>query len=253
MQLREIKSELWDINLQFGLYSHSFFPSQFWLFSLQFISQNCKLTIVRNTVKLNKLTILTFFLAILTSWIPPSELQKKSEYKLSIVRQSRIVRYKFAILTFFAILFFLQLFFFCKWEFKSHNSDFITHNYEFIQWFSTGGGERSEGGRKLFSRKNRDQALFGYWMYFIAFHFSCRTYMEKSHSAWKKTHSAWKKKTRSSSSAFSCRWGLAEFISLPFMQLSVQTRFRTSVISSGTDFGKKFMDKFIVRKGVVTT
>ncbi len=30
------------------------------------------------------------------------------------------------------------------------------------------------------------------------------------------------------------------------MQLSVlQTRFRTSVISSGTDFGKKFMDKFI--------
>ncbi len=31
------------------------------------------------------------------------------------------------------------------------------------------------------------------------------------------------------------------------MQLSVQTRFRTSVISSGTDFGKKFMDKFITR------
>jgi len=30
----------------------------------------------------------------------------------------------------------------------------------------------------LFSRKNRDQALFGYWMYFIAFHFSCRIYME---------------------------------------------------------------------------
>ncbi len=31
------------------------------------------------------------------------------------------------------------------------------------------------------------------------------------------------------------------------MQLSGQTRFRTSVISSGTDFGKKFMDKFITR------
>ncbi len=29
------------------------------------------------------------------------------------------------------------------------------------------------------------------------------------------------------------------------MQLSVQTHFRTSVISSGTDFGKTFMDKFI--------
>ncbi len=54
------------------------------------------------------------------------------------------------------------------------------------------------------------------------------------------------KKTRSSS-AFSCRWGEADLISLPFMQLSVQTRFRTSVISSGTDFGKKFMDKFITR------
>ncbi len=45
------------------------------------------------------------------------------------------------------------------------------------------------------------------------------------------------------SSAFSCRWGEAELISL---LLSVQTRFRTSVNSSGTDFGK-FMDKFITR------
>ncbi len=38
-----------------------------------------------------------------------------------------------------------------------------------------------------------------------------------------------------------------ELISLPFMQLSVQTRFRTSVSSSGMDFGKKFMNKFIIR------
>ncbi len=31
------------------------------------------------------------------------------------------------------------------------------------------------------------------------------------------------------------------------MQLSVQTRFRTSLISSRTDFGKKFIDKFITK------
>ncbi len=54
-----------------------------------------------------------------------------------------------------------------------------------------------------------------------------------------------KKKKKTRSSAFSSRWGEVELISLPFMQLSVQTRFRTSVISSRMDFGKKFMDKFI--------
>ncbi len=55
IKLQEIKSELWDINLQFGLYSQFFCSSQFWLFYSQ------------------------------TSWIP-ARIAKKSEYKLAIAR-----------------------------------------------------------------------------------------------------------------------------------------------------------------------
>lgn len=54
-----------------------------------------------------------------------------------------------------------------------------TREHPLKQWFSTRGG-RSEERRKLFSRKNRDNALFGHWVYCIAFHLSGRINMEKS-------------------------------------------------------------------------
>ncbi len=108
---------------------------------------------------------------------------------------------------------------------------------EASQRFSTG-VERSEGGRKrkLFQEKTETRHYLGTGC-ILCVSLSCRIYMEMSHSAWKKTRSAWKKKIAFLCIFLSVGRGRALLACL-FAAVSADT-FRTSVISSGTDFGKE--------------